>query len=277
MQGQQMENRTQTINIIDVMAHIVDKPLMVTDAMARLLMDHIRAGTAFQIPVYDVDETVNDEDIAIINVFGGMSHRGGWWRTSYESIRANFRTALNDSSVKAILFNFDTPGGVVSGVFDLADEIRNSRDVKPSYAFVNEQATSAGYALASATSKVFSPRTGMVGSIGVRMIHVDFSKMDKAAGIKVSIIYAGARKIDFDDSMPLSPEARKVGQDCVDKAYDLFVKTVYKNRRVGSLDLTEEKIRATEAGIFEGEDAKTAGLIDDVMTFEQAINYIKNN
>ena len=277
MQGQQMENRTQTINIIDVMAHIVDKTLMVTDAMARRLMDHIKAGTAFQIPVYDVDETVNDEDIAIINVFGGMSHRGGWWRTSYESIRAIFRIALNDPAAKKILLNFDTPGGVVAGVFDLADEIYNSRDVKPIYAFVNEQATSGGYALASSAHKIFAPRTGMVGSIGVRMVHIDYSKMDKAAGIKVSIIYAGARKIDFDDSMPLSTEARKIGQDHVDKAYDLFIKTVARNRRIASVEVTEEKIRATEAGFFGGEDAKTAGLIDDVMTFEQAINYIKNN
>ena len=56
-----------------------------------------------------------------------------------------------------------------------ADAIRAARASKPVWAFVAESALSAGYALASQADRIILPRTGEVGSIGVLLVHADFS------------------------------------------------------------------------------------------------------
>jgi ClpP class serine protease len=53
--------------------------------------------------------------------------------------------------------------------------------------------------------------------------------------------------------------------------YGLFVDTVARNR-----SLSADAIRATEAGLFFGEDAVKVGLADGVGTFESAIQSLAN-
>jgi len=268
----QSQIHQKSLNPLDITSKLIGVPLMVSDSMAQLIVDHVKTGSMFGFFDFEKESIVQVTDgVAIINVFGGLLNRSEY-RTSYEEIKTSFRAALKDTSIQAILFRYDTGGGGVAGNFDLADEIYNSRDEKPIYSFVDENALSAGYSLASSASRVYAPRTGMVGSVGVRMMHVDYSAMDKKNGINVSIIYAGARKIDFDDSMPLSDEARIVGQTSVDKAYDIFTETVARNR-----GLTTDQVKATEAGIFENKDALSVGFIDEIMTFDQTIEQIKTN
>lgn len=47
--------------------------------------------------------------------------------TSYELLARDFNSALADESIKAILFDIDSPGGEVNGCSELADMIYNAR------------------------------------------------------------------------------------------------------------------------------------------------------
>jgi signal peptide peptidase SppA len=206
--------------------------------------------------------------VAIIPVMGGLIYRGyGWyWRSTYGQIRAQFREALADAEVSAILFDVDSPGGEVAGVFDLVDEIHAARGQKQIWAAANEDCFSAAYAIASAADKVFVPRTGAVGSVGVIAIHYEQAKAEEEAGIRYTAIFAGAHKNDFTMHAPLSAAARQVAQASVDKTYDLFVATVACNR-----NLSDKSVRDQQAGIYEGEDAVAAGMADGVMTFDEVL------
>jgi ClpP class serine protease len=137
-------------------------------------------------------------DLIIDYILGG---------TSYDSIREEFQAALADPSVGAIVFDIDSPGGEVSGCFDLVDEIFNARGIKPISAIVNEMAYSAAYAIASAADKVILPRTGGVGSVGVICVHMDQSQYDANVGVKFTPIFAGSHKGDFTPHAPLSTSA----------------------------------------------------------------------
>jgi ClpP class serine protease len=86
---------------------------------------------------------------AVITVRGAMTNRS-WWRTSYQTLSAQLDEAMNDSSVERIVFDMDSPGGEVGGVFDLADKIYAARQKKPMSAVVSENACSACYLLAAA-------------------------------------------------------------------------------------------------------------------------------
>jgi len=221
---------------------------------------------------------VTKEGLAIIPVNGILSNRlsgldsiVAWifGDTSYETIRAQFIGALKDPAVKKIVFDCDSPGGEVEGCFDLVDEIYQARGTKPIYAVVNETALSAAYAIASAAETIYLSRTAKAGSIGVITVHLDQSKFDENQGAKYTVIHAGARKADFNSHAPLSPEAQTIAQSMVNDAYEIFVKTVARNR-----GLTPQAVRDTEAGLYFGKKAVEAGLADAVMPWTKALESI---
>ena len=209
---------------------------------------------------------------AIIGIHGPLLHRrmdmdfpsGG--PMTYAEIRAALDTALNDDAVQSIVLDVDSPGGEVSGAFDLADHIYQARGAKPITAVVDESAYSAGYLIASAASRIVLPRTAGVGSVGVISTHADFSRAEDAAGISVTHIYAGERKADFSPHRPLSDNALASLQAMVDDTYALFVDTVARNR-----GMKTQAVRDTQAGIFEGQKAVDLKLADAVTAADKAI------
>ncbi|MDC6292735.1 S49 family peptidase [Ralstonia pseudosolanacearum] len=209
--------------------------------------------------------------IAVIPIHGtlvrrtvGLEAESGL--ASYTAIGEQLDAALADPGIAAILLDVDSPGGESGGVFDLADRIRAAAAIKPVWAVANDMAFSAAYALACAASRVFVSRTGGVGSIGVIAMHVDQSVKDAKDGVRYTAVFAGARKNDLNPHEPITDEAQAQLQAEVSRVYGLFVATVARYRGI-----TAEAASATEAGLFFGQDAVTAGLADAVGTFDDAL------
>ena len=206
------------------------------------------------------------EGIAVIGIAGTLVHRGAWvgqssGLTSYEGIAAQLQAALADPAILGIALDIDSFGGEVAGAFDLADRIRAVRQVKPIHAFVADHALSAAYALASQADRIILPRTGAVGSIGVVAMHSDMSGALDQKGIAVTLIHAGARKVDANPYQPL-PEAiraRIAGE--LEVLRQLFAETVAEGR---GRRLDTSQALGTEAAVFRGEAAVFAGLADEV-------------
>ncbi|MBR1734625.1 MAG: S49 family peptidase [Alphaproteobacteria bacterium] len=206
---------------------------------------------------------VIENGMAIISIHGLLTKRSELFlcdTTSYDEIFEAFCEALKDPEVQSIAFDIDSPGGEVSGLFDLVDYIFDSRSEKPIYAYINDCACSAAYAIASAASKVFVTRTSMAGSIGVIAIHSDISEAEKKAGIKYTTVFAGSKKNDLSPHEPIADGAIADLQGEVDRIYRMFVETVARNRNI-----SEEAITSTEAGIFYGENAMEMNLADELV------------
>lgn len=206
------------------------------------------------------------DGIAIIEIAGTLVHRGAWigqssGLTSYEGIAAQLQAALADPSVRGIALDIDSFGGEVAGAFDLADRIRAARAQKPVHAFVAEHALSAGYALASQADQIILPRTGAVGSIGVVALHTDMSGALDQKGIAVTLIHAGAHKVDANPYQPLAEAVHDQMQRELEVVRFLFAETVAAGR---GDRLTHAAALATEAAVFRGADAIVAGLADDL-------------
>nr|WP_220458969.1 S49 family peptidase [Morganella morganii] len=204
------------------------------------------------------------EGIAVISVYGTLVQKLGTLRpysgmTGYDGIRRVFLTAVNDPEVKGICLDIDSPGGEVAGCFDLVDLIYTERGKKPIHAILSENAFSAAYAIASAADKIFVPRTGGVGSVGVIVIHCDWSQRIKDDGLKVSIITYGNRKAESNPYVALSDEAKAAIQHDVDEMGRLFVSTVSRNR-----GLSETVIRNTQAACYLAAEGVQMGLADVV-------------
>ncbi|EKK5375545.1 S49 family peptidase [Morganella morganii subsp. sibonii] len=204
------------------------------------------------------------EGIAVIPVYGTLVQKLGTLRpysgmTGYDGIRRVFLTAVNDPEVKGICLDIDSPGGEVAGCFDLVDLIYAERGKKPIHAILSENAFSAAYAIASAADKIYVPRTGGVGSVGVIVIHCDWSQRIKDDGLKVSIITYGNRKAESNPYVALSDEAKAAIQHDVDEMGRLFVSTVSRNR-----GLSETVIRNTQAACYLAAEGVQMGLADVV-------------
>lgn len=206
------------------------------------------------------------DGIAVIEIAGTLVHRGAWigqssGLTSYEGIAAQLQAAVADPAIRGIALDIDSFGGEVAGAFDLADRIRAARQVKPVQAFVADHALSAAYALASQADRIILPRTGAVGSIGVVAMHSDMSGALDQKGIAVTLIHAGARKVDANPYQPLPEAVRDRIAGELEDLRRLFAETVAegRGRRLDTL-----RALGTEAAVFRGEAAVFAGLADEV-------------
>ncbi|MFZ6724700.1 S49 family peptidase [Undibacterium sp. MH2W] len=208
--------------------------------------------------------------VAIIPVCGTLVQKLGTLRpfsgmSGYDGIRQNFLTAIADPNVKAIMLDIDSPGGEVSGCFDLVDTIYKSRGTKPIWSVLNESAFSAAYAIASAADRIYVPRTGGVGSIGVIWMHMDWSKALTSAGYKVTFITFGECKADGHPEIPLSGEALERFQKDIDQMGELFVSTVARNRNISA-----KVVRNTQAATYMGAAGVNLGLADGVLAPDAA-------
>lgn len=209
-------------------------------------------------------------DVAVISILGALSQRPWCCGMSYDGIRSSFRSAIEDSSAKAIVLEIDSPGGEVSGVDELAREIRQARGGKPIVAVSNALAASAAYYLAAQADEILVTPSGEIGSIGVYGGHMDWSGFLDQMGIVVTLVSAGEGKTDGNPFEPLAEQARADIQADVDRYYAMFVSAVTKGRR--ATGVTSEQVRGDwKAKVYGAKKAVEIGMADAVGTLEDAV------
>ena len=204
--------------------------------------------------------------VAIIQVHGVLMDHPGWIESlcgfiGYQDVLDSVEEACADDNVMAVLLDIASPGGEAGGAFPCMEGIAKCRGMKPLVALSNAYANSGAYAIAAGCDKVYVTPAAQAGSIGSYIAHTDYSRMLEQAGIKVSIIRAGARKADGNPSEPLSEQARAELQSHVDQLRDLFVAKVAEMR-----GMDPAKLLAQESRIYTGQAAIDAGLADGITT-----------
>lgn len=216
-------------------------------------------------------ETDTEARIGVINISGGLVNRpmpgaSGAGPCSYVAIRNAFDAMLEDDSVSAIVLRIESPGGMASGCFDLADHIYESRGRKPLHALVDDYAYSGGFALAAPCDEIWVSRTGGIGSVGACWFHQDWSEANGKMGLKVTAIYSGERKIDGSPDFPLSDEAKGEAQEQMHSLRTMFVDSIarYRGLDADAVSATEARCYRGQAGIDIG-FATRLGTWDDLM------------
>ena len=277
---------SQLVMIAD---RVLNRPLLITRDKAQVIMSVLagRIGISspeasrFEGSAIETDETGRTNvkpyrianGVGIITVTGSLVNRGAWvgassGLTSYEGIGHQLKTAAADSAVSSILLDLHSPGGEAVGAFEIAALVRQIAASKRTIAVVNGMAASAAYAIASGASEIVTTETGVSGSIGVVLLHADFSRQLDREGITPTLIHAGAHKVDGNPFEPLSADVRDDLQAEVNAFYDAFLATVAKGR---GNRLSIAAARKTEARTFIGKAAVDAGAADRLGSFESAL------
>jgi ClpP class serine protease len=152
--------------------------LMLPDALDNLLTIAERMGDPKSLETRDGGRLENSRTVsvrngvAIIPVVGPIFRYANLFTeisgaTSTQVLATDLQMALDDPKVKSIILNIDSPGGVASGINELADQIFAGRSRKRIAAYIGGTGASASYWIASAASEIVIDDTALVGSIGV--------------------------------------------------------------------------------------------------------------
>jgi signal peptide peptidase SppA len=206
-----------------------------------------------------------DGQVVVIPIRGVLVPRMGTWGElggiSTERIGRWLDDALSDPNVGAIILDIDSPGGLVEGTPELAAQIYAAREAKPIIAVANMMATSAAYWIGSAASELIVSPSGTTGSIGVVVVHTDWSAALAQAGLKVTILTAGAKKAEGNPYEPLDDDARNRIQELIEADYSDFIGAVAKYR---GLNRKQVIAASNEARTLTPGEALSGGLINRI-------------
>lgn len=175
-----------------------------------------------------------------------------------------------DSTVKAVVFRVNSPGGTVLAASKIKEEIDLTRAVKPVVASYGDYAASGGYWISNSCDHIFTNATTLTGSIGVFSAIPEFSKTLKDV-VHVNMVPVKSHKHSDMLSLtrPFDAEETAWMQVYVDDIYNSFVSIVAEGR-----DMTFEAVDDIAQGrVWTGADALRIGLVDEIGTLEDAISY----
>jgi len=209
-------------------------------------------------------------DIAgVITSEEGSSSLGGVKKPGMlAQMREQLDRARGDRNVKAVVLRINSPGGGVTASDTLYHEIKKFKmetGVKVIAHFL-DAGTSGAYYAALASDRITAQPTSITGSIGVIMLRIDATGLMQKIGVQTLEISSGEQKGMGSPFRPVSPEEKKIFQAMIDSLYGRFVGVVADERK-----MTPERVRQLADGrIYTSQEAKNAGLIDDIGYLDDA-------
>lgn len=245
--------------------HALERLLAIADRSIDVTPEALEA---YRAKTLDSAERARVRDgVAIIEANGPLFKRANLLQamsgaTSYEIIRRDFQSALDDSKVKAIALMIDSPGGEAMGANELSQAIFDARGKKPIVAYVGGMGASAAYWIASAADRIVVDPTAILGSIGVQVAFVE-----KVAKGEKKYRFVSSQSPNKNPDVG-TEEAGKQIQTTIDAMAQVFVESVARNRGVAIETVLKD---FGKGGTFVGQMAIDAGLADAIGTFEGVI------
>lgn len=201
------------------------------------------------------------DGVATIAIDGPLVRKAGMVAnvsglTSYGALRSDLAAAMSDPAVRSIDWAIDSPGGEVSGLFEIADEIHAASKRKPMRALVSE-ANSAAYVIAAAIGNISIEQAGLAGSIGV-VLGVQKPAPDATAPTVIEFVSSASPNKRPDVS---TDAGRAQYQARVDYLGEALVSKVAAYRGV-TAEHVKEQFGA--GGVLVGAQAVAAGLADRI-------------
>ncbi len=207
--------------------------------------------------------------IAVIYAVGEIQSGEGDDETiGSERIAGAIKKARKDSTIKAIVFRVNSPGGSALASDVIWREVTLAREEKPFVVSMGDLAASGGYYIACAADKIYAEPNTITGSIGVFGVIPNAKKL---LNDKIGIHFDGVKTNEHSDIMeiskPLSQIEYKLIQRSIDDIYESFIGKVADGR---SLRITYVD-SIGQGRVWTGTDALENGLIDEIGGLDQAI------
>ncbi|MFO7766343.1 MAG: signal peptide peptidase SppA [Pelovirga sp.] len=213
---------------------------------------YFRAGTLLstspgQIGVLEVTGTITNERLLVRQI---------------DEFRYN-------DGVVAVVLRVDSPGGGVGPSQEIYRELKRLVQKKPLVVSFGSVAASGGYYLAMAGERLFANPGTITGSIGVVMNFPDFQELMGKVGVRTEVIKSGPYKDVGSATRDMTDEERRLLNEMIADVHSQFVEVVSKGRNIPIKELSPY----TDGRIFTGRQALTVGLVDELGSFNDAVEY----
>ncbi len=211
--------------------------------------------------------------IAIVYAVGDIgSGEGDEESIGSERISKALRKARLDSTVKAIVFRINSPGGSALASDVIWREVTLAREVKPVIASMGNLAASGGYYIACAADTIIANPTTLTGSIGVFGVIPDFQKFfSNKMGITFDHVKTNENADYISVTRPMTSYEEKVLTNSVERIYTTFIGHVADGRSMDVADVDS----IGQGRVWSGIDGLRINLVDETGGLRRAIEVAK--
>jgi signal peptide peptidase SppA len=214
---------------------------------------------------------MTDDGIAIVSVIGPLYKRKSPFVSNYKAIGEALAAVSQMEQLPPVVLKIDSPGGMVSGLDPVLDQIRELSEQTLVVASINGMGASAAYRIASQAGSVFASKDSEVGSIGTYWQLLDYSEAYKKAGVESVLLTTGPFKGIGTPGEPLTREQREFLQQTVEESNAEFLKDIMTGR-----DMSAEAVDSVADGRWwSASKAETFGLIDGVGSLADVLQMIR--
>jgi protease-4 len=187
---------------------------------------------------------------------------------SADRISKALRDARTDTSIKAIVFRINSPGGSSLASEIIWREVKLAAKVKPVVASMGDLAASGGYYIACAADTIIAQPTTITGSIGVFGVLFNAKQLlNQKLGITTDVVKTNEHS-DFPTiTRPMDGQEKKFIQMEIEKIYQTFVNHVAEGRKMGAKKVDD----IGQGRVWSGIDALKLGLVDTLGGLNDAI------
>ncbi|MDQ1746051.1 MAG: protease [Frankiaceae bacterium] len=211
--------------------------------------------------------------VALVEAHGGIaigrSRRGAQGPTvGSDTVAAQFRAAVRDDNVKAIVFRVDSPGGSYVASDTIWREVVCARDAgKPVVVSMGALAGSGGYFVACPADIIVAQPGTLTGSIGVLGGKAVLTGLTDKLGLSYDSVQRGEHARMYSAHEPFSDSERERLDAFLDAVYVDFTTKVAQGR-----GMTREAVHEVARGrVWTGADARGNGLVDELGGLRDAL------
>ncbi|MDR1054945.1 MAG: signal peptide peptidase SppA [Prevotellaceae bacterium] len=208
--------------------------------------------------------------IAVIYAEGEITQGEGSSGIKSDETSRAIRTARNDSSVKAIVFRVNSPGGDALASEVIARELELAKQSKPVVVSMGNLAASGGYWISTPGDIIFANHTTITGSIGVFGQVPNIQKgLKEIVGITIDVAKTNAHADMMTIYRPLEPVEKEHILRTIENIYDKFISKVS-----GFRGIPKDSVDNIGQGrVWSGDNASALGLVDRFGGLNDAISH----
>ncbi len=214
---------------------------------------------------------LSSNKIAIVYAVGEIvSGEGSDDQVGSETVAKALRDARLDTSIKAIVFRVNSPGGSALASDVMWREVLLAKAVKPVVVSMGDVAASGGYYISCAANRIFAQPNTITGSIGVfGMIPNAQKALSEKLGITIDTVNTNKHSDVGTILRAASADEYNYIQKSVEDIYDVFITKVAEGRHISKNNVDS----VGQGRVWSGSDALKINLVDEIGGINDAIAY----
>lgn len=217
---------------------------------------------------------VTGNEIAVLYATGTINVAGSTDNVNSDDMVPLILNLAEDENVKGLVLRVNSPGGSAYAseqIWEALEQFKQSG--KPLAVSMGDYAASGGYYISCGADRIFAEPTTITGSIGIYGMIPSFEKLaEDKLGLTFESVSTNAN-VDMSLFKTMTPYQQAAMQRMVDNGYALFTRRCAEGR-----DMPLEYLKnIAEGRVWDAQEAKRIGLVDEFGSIDDAIDWIADS